>query len=615
MRRPFKYFIYGGITVSFVWGILFFFLINIQLDSTWKQFKFPSQWPEGRRHLRLKARGRDEWRNAGYPGEVVMRDREGEGPADDDSPAKVAQRLEERKKKTYDIRELGMVRSSNDQDVKDTGYRLYVFNQLISDRLGFYRALPDFRAPECAQKVYPANLPQASVVICFYDEAWSVLMRTVYSVIDFTPPDLLKEIILVDDKSDLSHLKDDLNMYVTVHFSKVKVFHSAERLGLIRARMFGASKASGEVLIFLDSHCEVTEGWATPMLSRIQEDRTVVVLPIIDVITAETFEYTASPLVRGGFNWGLHFRWDPLPQALTNQQKTEPIESPTMAGGLFAIERDYFYTMGQYDPGMDIWGGENLEMSFRIWQCGGRLEILPCSRVGHVFRSRRPYGDPKGGNTLTKNSLRVAHVWMDEYKEEFLKREPALRNMDYGDISERLALRKRLGCKSFKWYMENVYPQQSVADKNGRAPAMIGDRLKPKQAQVIRKGKLEHEATGMCVEPVGDIFQKKTTLKLTKCQEKSKRQTWYETGDSELKLAASLCMDIDPLSQTDITPRLMKCRGERGSQEWLWSIQTGFQQLFNPATGKCLSVMNHKVGAAVVMAMCDKSADLAFHLV
>lgn len=46
-----------------------------------------------------------------------------------------------------------------------------------------------------------------------------------------------------------------------------------------------------------------------------------------------------------------------------------------MPGGLFAVERKYFFEIGGYDPGMDVWGGENLELSFRvILEAGNCLE-------------------------------------------------------------------------------------------------------------------------------------------------------------------------------------------------------------------------------------------------
>ena len=82
---------------------------------------------------------------------------------------------------------------------------------------------------------------------------------------------------------------------------------------------------------------------------------------------------------------------------------------------------------------MDIWGGENLEMSFRIWMCGGSiihrvdfrlfssycigtLVTAPCSHVGHIFRKRSPYKWLLGVNVVKKNAVRVAEVWLDEYK-------------------------------------------------------------------------------------------------------------------------------------------------------------------------------------------------------
>lgn len=94
----------------------------------------------------------------------------------------------------------------------------------------------------------------------------------------------------------VEQLKDRLDYYIETRLKDhdIKVIRLKHRLGLIRARLQGARVAQGDVLIFLDAHCEATIGWAEPLLSRIEEDRTAVLVPIIDVIEANNLAYSTN---------------------------------------------------------------------------------------------------------------------------------------------------------------------------------------------------------------------------------------------------------------------------------------------------------------------------------
>lgn len=220
----------------------------------------------------------------------------------------------------------------------------------------------------------------------------------------------------------LAHLKKPLDIFVKRLPIPVHIVHLPNRVGLIRARLEGAALAKAPILLFLDAHIEVTKGWLPPLIARVHEDRKRIVAPIIDVISDDTFAYsTASDTTWGGFNWHLSFRWYTVPereQARRNHDHSTPINTPTIAGGLFAVDKQFFNDLGSYDQGMQVWGGENLEISFRTWLCGGTLEIHPCSRVGHVFRKQSPYTFPGGtAKVIHRNAARTAEVWLDEYKD------------------------------------------------------------------------------------------------------------------------------------------------------------------------------------------------------
>jgi len=334
-------------------------------------------------------------------------------------------------------------------------FRSNGFSGYASDKISIHRSVPDIRNKGCKSKLYHATLPTVSVVIPFFNEHWTTLLRTFHSVINRSPSKLLHEIILVDDASTKPEVKIQLDEYLA-KIPKVSVIRLPERAGLITARLEGAKKATAEVIIFLDSHTEANVNWLPPLLDPISQDYRTAVCPFIDVVDFNNFQYRAQDEgARGAFDWQLYYKRLPLlPEDL--KHPTEPFKSPVMAGGLFAISSKFFWELGGYDPGLEIWGGEQYELSFKIWQCGGSMVDAPCSRVGHIYRKYSPFSGAGKGDYLGRNYKRVAAVWMDEYAEFVYKKRPHYRDMDPGDISQQVALRERLKCKPFKWFMQNV---------------------------------------------------------------------------------------------------------------------------------------------------------------
>nr|XP_031836312.1 putative polypeptide N-acetylgalactosaminyltransferase 9 [Nomia melanderi] len=393
----------------------------------------------------------------------------------------------------------------------DDGWLNNAFNQYVSDLISVHRTLPDPRDPWCKEPGrYLKDLPPTAVIICFHNEAWSVLLRTVHSVLDRSPEHLIQEIILVDDFSDMPHLQRQLEDYM-MNYPKVQIIRAQKREGLIRARLLGAAAAKAPVLTYLDSHCECTEGWLEPLLDRIARDSTTVVCPVIDVIDDTTLEYhwrDSGGVNVGGFDWNLQFNWHAVPEREKKRHKNpaEPVWSPTMAGGLFSIDRAFFDRLGTYDSGFDIWGGENLELSFKTWMCGGTLEIVPCSHVGHIFRKRSPYKWRSGVNVLKRNSIRLSEVWLDEYAKYYYQR--------------------------------------------------------------IGHDKIRHLVSSICIDSPGKPEDLHQPVGLYPCHRQGGNQYWMLSKTGEIRRDES-CLDY---SGTDVI--LYPCHGSKGNQQWIYNPQT-----------------------------------------
>lgn len=382
-------------------------------------------------------------------------------------------------------------------------------------------------------------------------------MRCLHSIYNRTPQRILKEIILVNDKSNNLTLGPAIERYAKEHFGgKVKYFLNAERKGLIVTRVEGARRATGEVIVFLDSHMEVNVNWLPPLIEPIKFNRKVATVPIIDSLSPYTLEYQKlGQGSRGSFDWTLTYQW----LALTTEYQKQPGDNyqlSAMTGGAYAINREYFFELGGYDEGMMVWNGENYELSFKLHLCGGNLMQIPCSHVAHTTKHRTPYRMEKYGvDYSARNLKRLAEVWMDEYKEALYKTDPKRYKLDAGDLTKQFELKKRLNCKPFKYFLEVVAPD-------------LADRFPPFPDNFASGSIISEADSKSCITYVGPTPDHPLQLRpcsanLTNPAANQKFElTWFRTIKFQLG-GDTMCVDL-------ANANMYGCHYNFGNQLWKW---------------------------------------------
>ncbi|XP_054585447.1 polypeptide N-acetylgalactosaminyltransferase 15 isoform X2 [Eptesicus fuscus] len=328
-------------------------------------------------------------------------------------------------------------------------------------------------------------------------------------------------------------------------------------------------------------------------LPEVRHPLSRVVSPVLDVIDWKTFQYYPSKdLQRGVLDWKLDFHWEPLSdrERKARLSPISPIRSPVVPGGVVAVDRHYFQNTGAYDPLMSLRGGENIELSLKAWLCGGSVEILPCSRVGHLYQNQEANSPPDQEATLL-NKVRIAETWLGSFKETFYRHNPeafSLSKADKPDCTERLQLQRRLGCRTFHWFLANVYPE-----------------LYPSERRPRFSGKLHNTGLGFCADcqAEGDLLG--CAMLLAPCSDSRRQQHLEHTGRKQIHFGSPqhLCFDV---RREQVI--LQNCTAEGSAiHQQHWDFQEN-GMIVHILSGKCMEAVVQENNKDLYLRQCDGKA-------
>ncbi len=223
------------------------------------------------------------------------------------------------------------------------------------------------RAAEAAAA--PASRPRVSIVIPVKDRA-EELRTCLASLSRLDYPAELRELIVVDDGSS------DGSAEVARQFGAQVLASGGTGLGPAAARNRGAQVASGEILAFIDSDCTASNRWLGDLVTAFADPQVAAVGGLVDGMhdasALDRYEAVMSSLNLGG-------------RERSGQGGDDTFYLPSCN---LLVRREAFRRAGGFRCELQI--GEDVDLTWRLRDAGGRILYLPQGRIWHEHRSALP---------------------------------------------------------------------------------------------------------------------------------------------------------------------------------------------------------------------------------
>ena len=172
------------------------------------------------------------------------------------------------------------------------------------------------------------------------------------------------EVIVVDDGSN------DRTAAIAEAFPGVRVIRQANG-GPAVARNRGAAQAAGDVVVFIDSDCEASQGWLTAMLAPFADPS----------VTAVKGAYrTRQTALTARF---VQLEYEDKYDRMAKREYIDFVDTYSAA-----FRREAFAASGGYSAAFDLPSAEDVDLSYRMASAGARMVFRPDAIVYHRHPDR-----------------------------------------------------------------------------------------------------------------------------------------------------------------------------------------------------------------------------------